>query len=312
MTNVYEQIDANKRRSMVVIVLFSIFIVLSTYLISRGFSAYMGYETSSLGFTGIALIVSGIMSFGGYWFSDKIVLGISGAHPANRKRDFLFYTVAENMSLAAQVPMPKLYVIDDTAPNAFATGRDPQHAVICATTGILSKLNRTELEGVIAHEISHIQNYDTRLMSVVAVLVGMVVLLGDLFMRASWWGRGGRDREDRGAGAIFIVVGLLFAILSPIVAQLIQLAISRRRELLADASAVKLTRQPEGLLHALVKISADKEPLEAANKATAHLYIMNPLKNHHDAIGWFAGMFNTHPPLEERLKQLKSMGADII
>lgn len=307
MRNVYEQIDVNKRRSMVVIVLFSFFIVISTYLITRGFSAYMGYEASGLGFTGIAFIVSGIMSFGGYWFSDKIVLGISGAHPANRKRDFLFYTVSENMSLAARVPMPKLYVIDDTAPNAFATGRDPQHAVICATTGILSKLNRTELEGVIAHEISHIQNYDTRLMSVVAVLVGMVVLLGDLFMRASWWGRGGRDREDRGAGAIFIVVGLLFAILSPIVAQLIQLAISRRRELLADASAVKLTRQPEGLLHALVKISADKEPLEAANKATAHLYIMNPLKNHHDAIGWFAGFFNTHPPLSERVAQLRSM-----
>ena len=257
---------------------------------------------------GVALIISGLASFTGYWFSDKIVLGISGARPADRKKDFLFYTVAENMSLAAQVPMPKLYVIDDTATNAFATGRDPQHAVICATTGILAKLNRTELEGVIAHEMSHVQNYDIRLMSVVSVLVGMVVLLGDLFMRATWWGSRGRgDREDKGTGAIFIVIGLIFAILSPIVAQLIQLAISRKRELLADASAVKLTRQPEGLLNALVKISADQEPLEVANKATAHLYIINPLKNRHDAIGWFAGMFNTHPSIEERVKQLRGM-----
>ena len=212
------------------------------------------------------------------------------------------------MSLAAQVPMPKLYVIDDTAPNAFATGRDPQHAVICATTGILSKLNRTELEGVVAHEMSHVQNYDIRLMSVVSVLVGMVVLLGDLFMRATWWGSRGRgDREDKGMGAIFIVVGLIFAILSPIVAQLIQLSISRRRELLADASAVKLTRQPEGLLNALVKISADREPLEVANKATAHLYIINPFKGIHGTRDWLAGMFNTHPPLQERVRQLKEM-----
>lgn len=311
MTNVYEQVDANKRKSAIVIILFSIFIVVSTYLISRGMGVYFGYETSGVGVTGIALIMSGIASFCGYWFSDKIVLGISGARPADRKRDFLFYTVAENMSLAAHVPMPKLFVIDDTAPNAFATGRDPAHAAICATTGILAKLKRTELEGVIAHEMSHVQNYDTRLMSVVAVLVGMVVLLGDFFMRATWWGgsasRRSDDREGGDAGAIMIVVGLLFAILSPIVAQLIQLAISRRRELLADASAVKLTRQPEGLLNALVKISGDREPLEAANKATAHLYIINPFKGVHGTRDWFAGLFNTHPPLSERVAQLKAM-----
>ncbi|MBI2310010.1 M48 family metallopeptidase [Candidatus Collierbacteria bacterium] len=317
MTNVYEQVDANKRKSALVVVLFSIVTAVSVYFISLGLSYYLGnlsrgagsgFSRGGFGVFGFALIISGLASFAGYWFSDKIVLGISGARPADRKRDFLFYTVAENMSLVAQVPMPKLYVIDDTAPNAFATGRDPQHAVICATSGILVKLNRTELEGVIAHEMSHVQNYDTRLMSVVSVLVGTVVLLGDLFIRASWWGgRGRSDREDRGTGAVFIVIGLIFAILSPIVAQLIQLAISRKRELLADASAVKLTRQPEGLLKALVKISADREPLEAANKATAHLYIMNPLKNRHDAVGWFAGLFNTHPPLAERVKQLKAM-----
>ena len=313
MLNVYEQVDANKWKSAVVVAVFTVVTAVSIYFISMGMAVYFGGsggigDIGGIGMIGVALIISGLASFTGYWFSDKIVLGISGARPADRKRDFLFYTVAENMSLAAQVPMPKLYVIDDTAPNAFATGRDPQHAVICATTGILSKLNRTELEGVIAHEMSHVQNYDIRLMSVVSVLVGTVVLLGDLFIRASWWGGRGRgDRDDKGTGAIFIVIGLIFAILSPIVAQLIQLAISRKRELLADASAVKLTRQPEGLLNALVKISADREPLEVANKATAHLYIINPLKNRHDAIGWFAGMFNTHPPLSERVKQLRGM-----
>jgi len=315
MTNVYEQVDANKWKSGVVVAVFTVVTAVSIYFISMGMAVYFGGsggigDIGGIGMIGVALIISGLASFTGYWFSDKIVLGISGARPADRKKDFLFYTVAENMSLAAQVPMPKLYVIDDTAPNAFATGRDPQHAVICATTGILSKLNRTELEGVVAHEMSHVQNYDIRLMSVVSVLVGTVVLLGDLFIRASWWGGRGRgDRDDKGTGAIFIVIGLIFAILSPIVAQLIQLAISRKRELLADASAVKLTRQPEGLLNALVKISADREPLEVANKATAHLYIINPLKNRHDAIGWFAGMFNTHPPLKERIDQLRSMGA---
>jgi heat shock protein HtpX len=313
MKNIYEQVDANKWKSGVVVVIFAVVTAVSIYFISMGMAAYFGgsggvREIGGVGVIGMALIISGLMSFTGYWFSDKIVLGISGAKPADRKKDFLFYTVAENMSLAAQVPMPKLYVIDDTAPNAFATGRDPQHAVICATTGILSKLNRTELEGVVAHEMSHVQNYDIRLMSVVSVLVGMVVLLGDMFMRVTWWGGRGRgDRDDKGSGAIFIVIGLIFAILSPIVAQLIQLSISRRRELLADASAVKLTRQPEGLLNALVKISADREPLEVANKATAHLYIINPFKGVHGTRDWLAGMFNTHPSLAERVKQLRGM-----
>lgn len=308
MQNVYEQVDANKRKSAIVVVGFTLFITLATYFISRGMAAYYGYEAGAFGITGVALVLSGLMSFAGYWWSDRIVLTLSGARPADRKRDFQFFTVAENLALASGLPKPKLYVIDDTAPNAFATGRDPQHAAVCATTGLLSKLDRTELEGVIAHELSHVGNYDTRLMSVVSVLVGVITLLGDWFLRMSWYGRGGRnDRNDKGAGAIFIVIGLLFAILSPIVAQLIQLAISRRREFLADASAVKLTRQPDGLVRALLKISKDKEPLEAANKATAHLYFSNPLKNHHDAVGWFAGMFNTHPPVEERVKQLKGM-----
>jgi len=194
-------------------------------------------------------------------------------------------------------------VIDDTAPNAFATGRDPQHAVVCATTGLLSKLSRTELEGVVAHELSHVRNYDTRLMAIVAILVGMLALLADWLIRGSLF-RGNRDnREERGnMGAILFLIGIILAILSPIIAQLIQLAISRRREFLADASGVLITKYPEGLISALEKISADQEPLEAANRATAHLYIVNPFKGKN-----ISSLFNTHPPIQERIKALKEM-----
>jgi heat shock protein HtpX len=257
--------------------------------------------------TGLALIVSGIGAFVSYYWSDKIILTISSARPADRKRDFNLYTVTENLSMASGLPMPRLYVIEDTAMNAFATGRDPKHAVICATTGLISKLNRTELEGVVAHELSHVGNYDIRLMSLVTVMVGIITLLGDWLIRSTFFSRGSSDREDRNSGVIFFIVGLILALLSPIVAQLIQLAISRRREFLADASSAKLTRQPSGLISALRKLDADKEPLEAANKATAHLYIVNPLKNHHDAIGWFSSLFNTHPPIAERIKALSQM-----
>ena len=307
MINVYESVDANKRKSWLVIAGFVAFVILSAILIAKGIGAYYGYQSTGLEFTGIALVISGLMSFAGYYFSDSIILGLSGARPADKRRDFQFYTVCENLCLAARLPMPKLYVIDDTAMNAFASGRDPAHAAICATTGILSTLTRTELEGVIGHELSHIGNYDTRLMSVVTVLVGLITLLGDWLLRASWFGGRSRDSENRGSGAIFMILGLVMALLSPIIAQLIQLAISRRREFLADASSVKLTRQPSGLISALKKLGADKEPLEAANKATAHLYIVNPLKNRHDAIGWFSGLFNTHPPLAERIKILEQM-----
>ncbi len=307
MINVYESVDANKRKSWLVIAGFVAFVILSAVLIAKGIGAYYGYQSTGLEFTGIALVISGLMSFAGYYFSDSIILGLSGARPADKRRDFQFYTVCENLCLAAGLPMPKLYVIDDTAMNAFATGRDPAHAAICATTGILSTLTRTELEGVIGHELSHIGNFDTRLMSVVTVLVGLITLLGDWLLRASWFGGRSRDSENRGSGTVFMILGLVMALLSPIIAQLIQLAISRRREFLADASSVKLTRQPSGLISALKKLGADKEPLEAANKATAHLYIVNPLKNRHDAIGWFSGLFNTHPPLAERIKILEQM-----
>ncbi len=307
MVNVYESVDSNKRKSVLIVVLFVAFVIVAAALIAKGMAAYYGYQSTGLEFTGIALIISGVMSFASYYWSDGVVLGLSGARPADRKRDFLFYTVAENMALAAGVPMPKLFVIDDTALNAFATGRDPKHASIAATTGLLSQLNRTELEGVVGHEMSHVANYDTRLMSIVVVLVGLITLLGDWLLRASFWGGRSRDREEGNSGAIFMVLGLVFAILSPIIAQLIQLAISRRREFLADASSVKLTRQPSGLISALKKLGADKEPLEVANKATAHLYITNPLKNQTGGVTWFANLFNTHPPLPDRIKALEQM-----
>ncbi|MEO8581033.1 MAG: M48 family metallopeptidase [Patescibacteria group bacterium] len=302
MSNIYSQVDSNKNKSTLIIVLFIVFIVGATYVMAQGF----GYDLSIVGY---ALIFSGVTSFFSYYFSDKIILSISGAHEATREKYFDFYTVTENLCLNQQMKMPKLYVIEDTAMNAFATGRDPNHAVICATTGILSRLNRTELEGVIAHELSHVKNYDIRLMSLVTVMVGMIALLADWMLRMAAWGGGRRSRDNEGGQlqTVFFIVGLILALLSPLIAQLIQLAISRRREFLADASGVAITKYPEGLASALEKISADREPLEAANKATAHLYISNPLKNIQGNRSWFAGLFDTHPPVEERLKALRSL-----
>jgi len=307
MINVYEAQTANKRKSALIIGLFILFVTVSVYVISQAMGVYFGYEPGGLGVAGLAFIISGLITFVSYYASDKIVLSISGARPADKKKDFNFYTVTENLSIATGIPKPKLYVIEDSAPNAFATGRDPDHAVVCATTGLLQKLTRTELEGVIAHELSHIKNYDTRLMSIVAVLVGMVALLADIFLRVSF--RSGRsDRRESQASAIFLLLGIIFAILSPIISQLIQLAVSRRREFFADSSSVALTRQPSGLISALEKIAKDHEPLEAANKATAHLYIVNPFKEKgHGAVDWLAGLFNTHPPLSERIAALTKM-----
>lgn len=295
--NFYKLVDANKAKSGVVIACFIAFITLATYLICYS----LGFDLSAVG---IALVLSGVLSFISFYYSDQIILSISGAVPANKRDHFDFYTVAENLARPVGIPMPKLYVLNDSAMNAFATGRDPQHAVVCATTGLLERLNRTELEGVVAHEMSHIRNYDTRLMSIVTILVGLVTLLADILLRTRI--RGKSDRDDGNLGAILMVAGLVLAILSPIIAKLIQLAISRRREFLADATGVSITKFPEGLASALEKLTGDKEPLEAANKATAHLYIVNPLKNHHDSIGWFAGLFSTHPPIAERIKALRN------
>jgi len=299
MINAYEQVDRNKRRSLVIMVIFVIFITGAVWL----FSQALNYGP---GIVGWALIISGLMSFASYWWSDKIILALSKARPADKKRDFKFFTVTENLALASQIPVPKLYVIEDSAPNAFATGRDTHHAVICATTGLIDKLNRTELEAVVAHEISHIRNYDMRLMSIVTILVGMIVLISDWFLRGSQFGGRSRNREGNNVGAILFLIGLILALLSPLIAKLIQLALSRRREFLADASGVMLTKYPDGLMSALQKISADKEPLEVANKATAHLYIVNPFKGSL-ARGWAVNLFNTHPPVEERIKALKEM-----
>ena len=299
MKNYYELVDANKFKSNLVIFGFIVFITISAYFIGYA----LGY---GLDFVGFALIFSGIASFASYYYSDRIVLSLSNAKPAKRSEHFDYYTVSENLSHAARIPMPRLYVIEDTAMNALATGRDPKHAALVATTGILAKLNRTELEGVIGHELSHVKNYDIRLMGIVTILIGIVTLMADYLLRFSFYGRR-RDRDESNQfSAIFLIVGLVLALLSPLIAQLIQLAISRRREFLADASSVQLTKYPEGLASALEKLSHDREPLEAANKATAHLYIVNPLKNHHDAVGWFAGLFNTHPPVTERIKALRS------
>jgi heat shock protein HtpX len=311
MKNIYEVAQANKRKSYLVMAGFIVFITLAIYVMSNAFAIYLGYQPGGLGIAGLAFIISGIMSFGSYYWSDKIVLGISGARPADPRIDREFYSVTENLALGSGLPMPKLYLIDDTAPNAFATGRDPEHAAVCATTGLLQKLNRTELEGVIAHELTHVRNYDIRLMSIVSVLVGSVALLADFLLRSTFWGRGNRDndRDSGQLGAIMLVVGIVFAILSPFIGQIIQLAISRRREFMADAGAVSITRQPSGMISALRKIAGDTEPLEAANKATAHMYFESPFKGGHvkGAASWFAGLFNTHPPVEERIKALQSM-----
>ncbi len=278
---------------------FVAFVIALAYVLGQS----LGYGTSWMW---IAVIFSVISSFASYYWGDKIVLAMSGARPADRNREFDFFTVAENLSIAAGLPKPKLYVIDDTAMNAFATGRDPQHALVCATTGILKRLDRRELEGVIAHELSHIKNFDTRLMAVVAVLVGTVAFLADMFLRSLWWG-GRRNRDDdRGLGSILLVAGVVLALLSPLIATIIQLAVSRKREFLADATSAYLTRYPQGLARALEKLKADKEVLEAATNATAHLYITNPFKEKQFG-AWFSSLFDTHPPLDERIKILRSM-----
>lgn len=299
----YDLVAQNKRRSFFVVAGFIAFILVAAYFITVGF----GYGYDVIGF---ALIFAGLSSLGSYYFSDQIILSLSGAREAKRSEFFDFYTVTENLSRSQRLPMPKLYVIDDSAMNAFATGRDPQHAVVCATTGLLSRMNRAEVEAVVGHELSHIKNYDIRLMSLVTILVGFIALLADWVLRMSYWG-GGKRRESReGEGqlqAIFFFVGLVLALLSPFIAQLIQLAISRKREFLADASAIAMTKNPQGLIQALQKLGKDTEPLEAANKATAHLYITNPLKNLHGGVGWFSQLFATHPPLQERIRVLEKM-----
>lgn len=298
--SIQSSIRGNITKSYVIMALFVAFVVVVGYVMGTA----LGYGNSFMWF---AVLFAVLSSFASYYWGDQLVLAMSGARPADRRRDFDFFTVAENLAIAAGIPKPKLYVIDDSAMNAFATGRDPEHAVVCATSGILERLDRRELEGVIAHELSHVKNFDIRLMAIVAVLVGTIVFLADFFMRTLWWG-GGRRRDDRDGnlGSIMMVVGIMLAILSPIMASIIQLAVSRNREYLADASGANLTRYPEGLARALEKLSKDKEVLEAASNATAHLFITNPFKGKNFG-AWFANVFNTHPPIEERIKRLRAM-----
>lgn len=297
--NIYSEITSNKRKTWLIMGLFIAFI--TTLLFIYGKASGYGYS-----YAGIGLIISGIMAFSSYYYSDRMVLGMSGAKQIQKKDNPQLYRTVENLCIGAGVPLPKIYIIEDTAPNAFATGRDPKHAVICVTTGILGKLNKIELEGVIAHELSHIKNYDIRLMGIVAILVGLIALLADFFTRSLWYGGNRRRDDNNNSQGIFLLIGIILAVLSPIIATLIQLAVSRKREFLADASGALLTRYPEGLASALEKISKDKEPLEAANNATAHLYIANPFKGKIEG-SWFANLFNTHPPVAERIKILRSM-----
>jgi heat shock protein HtpX len=249
------------------------------------------------------IIFSLLMNFFSYWFSDKIVLRLAGAKEAKRTEYFDLYTSVENLSITAGLPMPKVYVVEDPAPNAFATGRDKDHAVVCATTGLLGILNKTELEGVIAHELSHVGNRDMLLSTVVVVLVGFITILADVFRRNLFWGSLNRNRDDENkSGAIFILIGIVLSILAPIFATLIQLAISRKREFLADASGALLTRYPEGLANALRKISEHSIPMAHQSSAIAHLYIADP-----KGVSFgkkISGLFATHPPVEDRIKAL--------
>lgn len=300
MPTLYNQADKNIRNSYILMSLFLIFVIGVGWVFSRAL------DSPDLLF--FAVIFSSLMSLGSYWYSDKIVLAMSGAREIDHDSARELYHLVENLCITAGLPVPKIYIIDDTAPNAFATGRDPEHAVIAVTTGILQKLEKAELEGVLAHELSHVGNRDILFSTIVVVLVGFVTLLADWFWRASFFGGRRRDREGNAGGYIFIIA-IILTILAPIVATLIQLAISRKREFLADADGALLTRYPEGLARALEKISADTEPLEVANKATAHLYIVNPLKSGSNGRNWFANLFSTHPAIEERVAALRGMPA---
>ncbi len=282
-----------------------LFIVFFTF-VAYVFGEALGYGS---GWVGIMLIVSGAFSFFSYYNSDKLVLSISGAKEADRKDYRTLYTTVENLAIGAGIPMPKVYIVDDPSPNAFATGRDPKHAAVCVTSGLLPLMNKSELEGVLGHELSHIGNYDTRLMGIVAILVGSIAILAQVFSRSLWWGGlGGRDREERdnNGAAIFMVIAIILSILAPIAATLIQLAVSRRREYLADASGALLTRYPDELANALEKIANSTRPVMHATPGTAHLYIEDPFKGKKIA-GFVANLFSTHPPIEDRIRILRAM-----
>ena len=301
-----DRISVNKRNSLLLIAVFIAFVAVFGYVI--GF-AWIGDPAGALFGLALAFIVGTISGLVTYYGGARMVLGASSAREVTHDEAPVLYNVVEEMALAGGLPMPKVYIIDDTATNAFATGRDPEHASVAVTAGLLEKLDRDELQGVMAHEMSHVGNLDIRYAMLVGVLVGTTVLIADFFLRSLWFGGGRRMGGNRGGGGgqiqlIMMLVGILFAILAPIFARMLQLSISRQREYLADATAVKLTRNPKGLADALEKISSDKEVLEVANRATAHLYITNPIKKFEKRS---KGLFSTHPPIEERVQILRSL-----
>jgi len=303
MANLYFHRDSNIRKTWF---LFGIFLI---FVIGIGWLFAQIYNDSAILY--FAVIFSIFMSLTSYWFSDKIVLSMSHAKPVTKESAPELYNIVENLCITAGLPMPKIYIINEPAPNAFATGRNPKNAVVAVTTGLLDKLNKSELEGVIAHELSHIGNYDMLISTVAVILVGFISLISDMFLRSMMWGGfRNRDRESGQVGAVMFLIGIILAVLAPISATLIQLAISRKREFLADASGALLTRYPEGLASALEKIANDSTPLKVARNTTAHLWFDDPFtygigKNRKTP--WFHKIFMTHPPVEERIKALREM-----
>ena len=295
MASLYTQQSKNVRKTWMLMITFALVVI------GLGWAFSYFYDAQAILF--VAVFFALIMNVGSYWFSDKIALSMNGARPVTRKSHFDLWNVTENLAITAGLPMPRLYIIEDAAPNAFATGRDEKHAVIAVTTGLLNMLDKSELEGVIAHEMAHIKNRDMLVMTITVVLLGFITILADIFMRMTFYG--GLKNNDRGnAGAVIAIAGIVFAILAPITAQLIHLAISRKREFLADASGALLTRYPEGLASALEKIGGYTQPMRRANNATAHLFISNPFGTH-KAGKHIAKMFSTHPPIEERVQALR-------
>ncbi|MEA3295855.1 MAG: M48 family metallopeptidase [Patescibacteria group bacterium] len=295
--NLYTQAESNTRKTYILMLGFFIFIIAFGWF----FSLVMNNNIILI----IAVVLSIVMSFTSYWYSDKIVLKMANAKMIEKKDNPELYRIVENLCITAGLPLPKIFIMDEAQPNAFATGRDANHAVVAVTKGLLEKLNRVELEGVIAHELSHIGNKDMLLQTVIVVLVGVVAILSDFFLRISFWGGLGGDNDSRGNTALF-VLGIIAAILAPIAAMLMKMAISRKREFLADASGALLTRYPEGLASALEKISADTNSIKRANNSTAHLYISNPFKGKKKT-SWFTKLFLTHPPAEQRIQALRGM-----
>lgn len=298
MATLYTQQGRNIRKTWLLMTVFLVIVIAFGYAIS--------YVLGNPAILYIAVIFALVMNVGSYWFSDKLVIKMTGAKPITRESYPEYWNIVENLSITAGLPMPKVYIVNDPAPNAFATGRDPNHSAVAATTGILQILNRTELEGVMAHELSHIGNRDMLVSTVAVVLAGFVAIVADLFMRAMIFGGG--DRDNGRAGVLFLIIGITGIILAPIAAQLIQMAISRRREYLADASGALLTRYPEGLASALEKIHAYSQPMRRANTATAHLFIADPFGGDKRTLTQkISNLFQTHPPAAERIKRLRDM-----